>query len=231
MRSGVFLLSMQFFSFVWASLIPLGCETFDVSRMTSAPYMECSVWMQAIGSIAFVGYGLFGPLTIGLLARRCLTSPIFAQLHATFRGPTKYWEFVLVLRRILFLIVSVEIPLTSSFRPLGQCLVLMTSAVFHVMARPFGSSEANVSEMVSLGLLVLNLMAAVCARAGIGGGRAGILHSSLITFILDSLFVIYLVVRVTWQFFVPRSLKNYLRWPLRCLLSRKKTDREVEPLL
>ena len=218
MRSMLFLLNMQFFAFVTAALTPLSCETMDESRMSNAPYMKCSTGLRVVGSVALVGYGVAGPLMLGWVARRNMHSPIYAQFHGSFSPSAKYWELVLILRRIVFLTVTLTIPVRSVLRAISQVCVLVLSSIVHLWLAPFARREENVSEMVSLGLLVVNGMVSVSRRVATGTevkAPEGIDGALTACFVLHVLFVVYCGARISFG----ARVRNWLRktcghlWP------------------
>jgi len=210
-RSALFLLNVQFFAFVTAALTPLTCADMDVLRMVNAPYQKCSTWMRSVAAIVFVLYGIGGPVALGVLVRRGVRSPKYQQFHAVFRWPAKYWELVLLLRRVAFLFVTLIVSSHSAFRAVGQCAVLALSALLHLWALPFKSSEENVCEMASLGLLAVNVVLSVSWRAAADAGRVDADACSLAVFALDACLVAYLALRIVWKGPLVRFVKSLWR--------------------
>ena len=154
--------------------------------------------MRTVGTMGLVVYAVGGPLLLGRVVSRNRQSPTFTQFHSAFRPSVVYWELVLLLRRILFLVASVTIPPRSAFRAVGQSIVVGASGALHLWAAPFAAFEENMCEMVSLCLILLNIIVSLCWRAAEGAGRGDINSCSTLVFAMNAIFVIYCAGRILW---------------------------------
>ena len=199
-RSLMFLLSLQFFGFVGATLVPLACESFPDpvgSRLKEMPSEKCSGTTQIIAAMGLVVYGFGAPLLVAWIAKRT-RSTAFDQFHESYRPGAKYWEVVLTCRRIVFLVMSTVVPYESAFRVMSQGLLLLGSAAWHVFVQPFVSSVENGCEMVSFVLLVLNLLLSSSGRSS-GVSQGSIEAISVVLFCMNGVFVTVLVLRIAWM--------------------------------
>jgi hypothetical protein len=217
LRSALFLLNLQFFAFVTAMLAPLTCSDFDVPRLINAPYVLCSQWMRWVGVFSFVAYGIGGPLLLFWAVHRRPHSLWSAPFRVAFRPSAQYWELILILRRILFLIASLTIPPNNAFRVTCQAIVLVASAIAELWATPFASAEDNLNDLTSLGVLLLNLTASVNRRAMSADDDSAVKAASSTVFVLNSLFVVFSVGRVVWGAGAVRRVrasvrKNFSKW-------------------
>jgi len=211
LRSALFLLNLQFFAFITAAVTPLACDDFDVSRMMNVPYETCSVWMRTIGSIGLVGYGFGGIGLLTFMTRRCGHSEVFAQFHSSFRPGAKYWEVVLALRRVVLLVLSLTINPRSAFRVASQAAVIAVSSALHASVQPFASLQENVSEIVSLSLLLVNVVVSVSFRAAPDAGQGDIRPCSLTVLAADGTFALYCILVTARDSKLPLKIRNFLR--------------------
>ena len=200
--------------------------------MTNAPYMKCSNGLRAVGWTALVVYGIAGPLGLGWVVQRNMQSAIFAQFHGAFVSSAKYWELVLSLRRIVFLMMTLLVGFRSVFRTISQCVILVLSSILHLWSAPYARREENVCEMVSLGLLVLNGIASLSRRVETGVhpmpmAPEGTEQTLIVCFAMNALFVVYCVARIAFgENFTRgvRSLSRRLRGQSALEEKRKSSD-------
>jgi hypothetical protein len=202
-RSLLFLRNLQFFGFIMAALTPLSCQWFEGEigwRMTNVPYESCSEWKHWIGVVSLVVYGIGGPCLIGIVATHGSGSSsssmaVLDQFRTAYRVRVRFWELVLILRRIVFVGVSVLIPMESPFRALSQGAVLVMSGLVHMAVHPFMSREENEYESVSHALLVVNLLLCMSARVS-RVSMAAVEAASTVVLVLNVLFVIVVAIRI-----------------------------------
>jgi hypothetical protein len=211
LRSLLFALSLQYFSFIVAALSPMRCATDDGKQedyMLSRPAELCAGWKQAIGGLSLVVYGIGAPVALGWTVRRNEQLPAFAQFMRPYCDHRRWWELALWIRRFLFLCVHVLLDGTRpGMRSVLEGIVVCSGLVLQAVFMPFRSMDENVCELVSLLLLLMNLVGSDVSRVPLSDTSA----VGIVIVILNVVLVVYLVVRILSKSVFLRVLGRMLR--------------------
>eukprot|EP00762_Andalucia_godoyi_P008760 ANDGO_04723.mRNA.1 Putative leucine-rich repeat-containing protein DDB_G0281931 len=174
-RSAIFLFLFFFMSAVSAVLASLSCAT-DAgdgkSYLVYYPDEECSPTLQAVSSILLLLFAAAIPGTLSFLVwrsgvlsenakpqtRRML---VYSLLFGSYRPNRRWWELVVTVRRVLVVSAYVTIPPLSEYRTMLVATVLVTAASIQAIATPYHRSAENSLEIISLGILLVNLVCSV----------------------------------------------------------------------
>eukprot|EP00762_Andalucia_godoyi_P006041 ANDGO_00366.mRNA.1 Putative leucine-rich repeat-containing protein DDB_G0281931 len=189
-RSCIFLFLLLFMSAVSAILASLSCTT-DAgdgkSYLVFYPNEECSSILQAVSSILLVFYVLVIPGGLsfviwrsGVLSKNAKPHTrrmhVYSLLFGSYRPNRRWWEIVVTIRRVLFVVAYVTIPPLSEYRTMLVAIVLVAAAGAQAIATPYHRGVENPVEIISLGILLVNLVcfvqSQVLAVQGVDGAGA-----------------------------------------------------------
>eukprot|EP00762_Andalucia_godoyi_P008820 ANDGO_06887.mRNA.1 Putative leucine-rich repeat-containing protein DDB_G0281931 len=129
-RSAIFLFMFFFMSAMSAILASFSCTTDSgdgKSYLLAFPNQECSLTLRSISACLLVLYGLLIPGTMfcfmyrcGVLSKNAKSGTrrmyVYSLLFGSYRSVRRWWELVVILRRILFVAAYVTIRPLSAFR-------------------------------------------------------------------------------------------------------------------
>eukprot|EP00762_Andalucia_godoyi_P008149 ANDGO_07424.mRNA.1 Putative leucine-rich repeat-containing protein DDB_G0281931 len=174
-RSAIFLFLFLFMSAVSAILASLSC-TADVgdgkSYLIFYPNEGCSKVLQGKSSVLLVVYVFAIPGGLSYLVWRSgvfsknaksdtRSMYVYSLLFGSYRHDRRWWEFVVVLRRVLFVAAYVTISPLSEYRTMLVASVLVAAVGAQAIATPYHRSAENSFEIISLGILLVNLVCSV----------------------------------------------------------------------
>eukprot|EP00762_Andalucia_godoyi_P006255 ANDGO_01633.mRNA.1 LRR receptor-like serine/threonine-protein kinase GSO1 len=174
-RSSIFWYLFLFMSAVSAALAQLSCVTDpgeDKSYLLFHPNEECSPSLQVISSIVVVFYAVLIPAFLsylvwnsGALSDVSSSDPremyVCSLIFRSYRPSRRWWELVVTLRRMLFVLAFVTISPLSEYRIFLVSSVLVASGIVQAMAAPYQHPMGNSMEIISLGILLVNLVCSV----------------------------------------------------------------------
>eukprot|EP00762_Andalucia_godoyi_P008874 ANDGO_07771.mRNA.1 Putative leucine-rich repeat-containing protein DDB_G0281931 len=174
-RSAIFLFLFLFMSAISAILASLSCTT-DAgdgkSYLVFYPNERCSSGLQAASAVLFVLYvGVIPGLLAYFLWRSGVLSEnakpdtrrmyVYSLLFGSYRPNRRWWEALVTVRRILFVAAYVTIPPLSEYRTMLVASILVAAASVQAVASPYHRNVENSLEIISLGILLVNLMCSV----------------------------------------------------------------------
>eukprot|EP00762_Andalucia_godoyi_P008167 ANDGO_07410.mRNA.1 putative leucine-rich repeat receptor-like protein kinase At1g35710 len=174
-RSAIFLFLFLFMSAVSAILASLSCTT-DAgdgkSYLVFYPNEQCSSTLRAASSVLLVIYCLVVPGVLsflvwrsGVLSRNAKADTrrmfVYSLLFGSYRPDRRWWELVVTIRRVFFVSAYVTIPPLSEYRATLVASVLVSATIAQAVAAPYHRSVENSLEIISLGILLVNLVCSV----------------------------------------------------------------------
>eukprot|EP00762_Andalucia_godoyi_P008172 ANDGO_07420.mRNA.1 MDIS1-interacting receptor like kinase 2 len=210
-RAGIFLFLLLYMPAVSAVFAPLSC-TKDPGNgeryIQFNPAERCSSALQANSWVLLLVYcfGVPGFFGYRLWKTRVLWSSsgsdpraryVYGILVGSFREGRLWWEFVVTMRRIVLVAAYVLIPRLSEYLTLLVVLLFVSASGAQAVAVPYGRSIDNWAEIVSLGLLLVNLVCSVQSQVL---GVYDVDDAGTLVFVLNILFSATLVAMLlhTW---------------------------------
>merc|ERR1712072_706212 len=157
------------------------------------------VWLYGLGIPGFVLYGLGMPALLWWLVwrhRQELQSPAVRSqlgfLYASYQPHAWYFEPVIMLRKALLAVVSVNLaPMGLSMQTYTAILLLFTALLIHMNLRPMASQYLQRMEQISLVISVLTLLGGLFLSAS-DTWFMGVLVSIVVVF-SNAGFMLYLI--------------------------------------
>eukprot|EP00762_Andalucia_godoyi_P007138 ANDGO_01823.mRNA.1 putative leucine-rich repeat receptor-like protein kinase At1g35710 len=174
-RSAIFLFMFLFMSAISAVLASLSCTT-DAgdgkSYLVFYPDERCSAMLQAVSAILFAVYVVVIPGVLACFVWRSgvlsgTAKPdtrrmyVYSLLFGSYKSNRRWWELVVMLRRILFVAAYVTVPSLSEYRTMLVACLLVVAESLQAIASPYHRSVENSVEIISLGILLVNLACSV----------------------------------------------------------------------
>eukprot|EP00762_Andalucia_godoyi_P008287 ANDGO_02991.mRNA.1 MDIS1-interacting receptor like kinase 1 len=189
----IFLMYLLYMTVSEAVMLPLLCSNdpgLHRDFMVNVPYHECSPTLQAVSSVAFVLYVVGLPVSAFYLMRRQGCRSIVEFLMSSYTKNMKYWEFVIVVRRILVLVLFSLVFSTSIWQAFLVGLTLASSLFFQVYFQPYNVAVDNYAEAASLVLLLVFFSLYLRVDAPFVGDTTGMVVAS---FLLQVSFIAFMM--------------------------------------
>ena len=135
-----------------------------------------------------------------------LTLTAYAYLFKGYKSRYFYWEFIIVLRKLLVLVISIafvggaNVPAQSSL----LALVLVCLMLAHVLCQPFQDEHLNLVELLSLfATTCLFVSGQLIHSGGLGDGAS--IAFSVTTIALLTIFLVAMVLNIAWHWWRSRA--------------------------
>eukprot|EP00762_Andalucia_godoyi_P008173 ANDGO_07437.mRNA.1 LRR receptor-like serine/threonine-protein kinase FLS2 len=210
-RSAIFLYVFLFMSAISTVLAPLSCATDPgdgKKYMLFYPDQQCLPLMQAVSSGVLLIYAILVPGSLsffvwrsGVLSKNVKPDTrrmyVYSLLFGSYKDNRRWWELVITIRRILFVVAYVTIPRLSEHRTMLVAGVLVIAAILQSVASPYRRNLENAVEITSLGLLLVNLVCSVQSQVL---GVQDVVGAGTIVFLLNVAFSLSIVSMLLFQF-------------------------------
>lgn len=215
-RSLIFLLYLVYFPVMTTLVTPLSC---DGEGITSIPYEDCDSSYIAPSVILILLYGFSLPLIpVIQYIKHPYESGTFDILYSSYKEEKKYWELILSLRKILFIILMQTFVVGSTVQLLLVLVLIQCSLLLQLFNNPFKQWFENLLECISA--ILISITAAYTSKVEAEG------ESLIYTFLLHAINIIFAL------FIFAVIARNIIRkLKLRAEANREKRMLQVYPLL
>ncbi|KAF0852326.1 conserved mitochondrial leucine-rich repeat (LRR_4) and EGF_Lam domain-containing protein [Andalucia godoyi] len=170
LRSALFLSVFLYMQAVNAILAPLACtrdEGDGKEYLIAVPYHRCSPKLRDVSIVFLTVYVIGGPILLALIVSRSGATKqndatttrrhyVYSLLFDSYRPGCLWWEFIVTVRRVLFVAAFATVQARSSLQALLVLAVLGGSVLLGSLFSPFASRAENSLETLALLVLLLN---------------------------------------------------------------------------
>jgi len=152
MRALIFLLYFLYMPVSVDVLTPLSCNSGYIS---SIPYIKCDNKYIAPSIIMLILYTISLPILAFYSVFKKYQQESLILITGCYTGKAKYWEIIITLRRLLFVIIMQTTSVNSNLQYVLFITLISSTLLIHGIYKPFKTDLENNMEFISLVFIII----------------------------------------------------------------------------